>query len=144
VTDRRKSRVGTRGRPFPKGNAGRPRGSKNKVTLLAEQLFEDEAEGLTRKAIELALGGDGGALRLCLDRAVPLRRGRPVRFALPPLETASDLPKALGAVLHAVAAGELTPDEGVSLAQIVEARRRAIETMEIEARVTALEQAQGQ
>ena len=41
----------TRGRPFPKGNAGRPKGARNKVTVAVESLLDGEAEGLTRKAI---------------------------------------------------------------------------------------------
>lgn len=42
--------------------------------------------------------------------------------------------------LHAVAEGQVTPEEGVSLAQIVEVRRRSIETAELEARIAALEE----
>ena len=59
---------------------------------------------------------------------------------MPRLDKATDLPKALGSVLTAVADGALTPDEGVSLAQIIETRRRAIETMDLEARIAALEE----
>src|SRR3954467_2997309 len=48
----------TRGRPFAPGQsgngAGRPRGSRNRTTLAAEQLLDGEAEALTRKVIELA------------------------------------------------------------------------------------------
>ena len=54
--------------PFPKGHsgnpAGRPRGSRNHSTLMAEILLEGEAEALTRRAIELALEGDTTALKL--------------------------------------------------------------------------------
>jgi hypothetical protein len=45
------------------------------------------------------------------------RCGRPVRFPLPALDGAADLPRALGAVLAAIADGAVTPDEGLSLAQ---------------------------
>ena len=45
----RKNAPNTRGRPFQKGNAGRPRGSRNKATLAAEQLLDGETEALTRK-----------------------------------------------------------------------------------------------
>jgi hypothetical protein len=57
-----------RGRPFPKGQsgkpAGRPRGSSNRATGAAEMLLDGEATALTRKAVELALAGDQAALRL--------------------------------------------------------------------------------
>jgi hypothetical protein len=129
------------GRPFAKGNPGKPRGARHRTTIAIEQLLEDDAQAIGRKVVEKALEGDATCLRLALERLAPVRRGRPVRFDLPPLDTAVDLPKALGAVLKAIGAGAVTPDEGLSLAQIVEVRRRAIETMEIEARIAALEQA---
>src|SRR6516225_9807088 len=66
-----------RGRPFEKGRsgnpAGRPRGSRNRSTLAAQLLLQGEAEALTRKAVELALGGDPTALRLCLSHCAAPR-----------------------------------------------------------------------
>lgn len=61
--------VGKSGNP-----AGRPRGSRNATTLAAVALLDGEAERLTRAAIELALAGDIAALRLCLERLIPVRR----------------------------------------------------------------------
>ena len=78
----------TRGRPFAKGNPGRPRGARHRVTLAAEALLDGEAEALARKAVELALAGDTLALRLCLDRILPPRRDRPIAFRLPPVGSA--------------------------------------------------------
>src|SRR6516225_4824452 len=73
-----------RRRPFEKGRsgnpAGRPRGSRNRSTLAAQLLLQGEAEALTRKAVELALGGDPTALRLCLDRLIAPHRERLVPF----------------------------------------------------------------
>jgi hypothetical protein len=48
----------TRGKPFAPGNAGRPRGSRNKATLAVEALLDGEAEAITRKAVEMALSGE--------------------------------------------------------------------------------------
>ena len=49
--------------PGKSGNPkSRPKGSKNKVTLLAQKLLDGEAESLTRKCIELALDGNLTAL----------------------------------------------------------------------------------
>jgi hypothetical protein len=59
----------TRFKPGQSGNPnGRPKGSLNATTLAAQALLDGEAETLTRKAVELAKGGDLAALRLCLDR----------------------------------------------------------------------------
>jgi hypothetical protein len=61
-------------RPGQSGNpAGRPRGVRNKTTLAVEALLGDEAQTITRRAIELAKAGDRTALRLCLDRIEPPR-----------------------------------------------------------------------
>src|SRR5918994_7645484 len=79
----RNNAANTRGKPFERGNPGRPKGARHKATLAAEALLDGEAEGLTRKAVELALGGDTVALRLCLDRLLPVLRERPVTVDLP-------------------------------------------------------------
>lgn len=120
-----------RGRPFRKGESGnpkgRPRGSRNRTTQLAELLLEGESERLTRKAVELALDGDPYALKLCLDRLIAPRRERAVEFKLPPIRTIGDLDTAVSAVAAAVAAGEITPGEAAELAGAVEALGRVLE-----------------
>lgn len=137
-----------RGRPFLPGAAspnpaGRPKGARSKATLAMEALLEGEAESLTRKAIELALNGDGPALRLCLDRLSPVRRDRHVQFDLPVLDTPADLPKATRAILEAIAAGELTPSEAADIGKAVDAHVRAIETSDFAQRLAAIEAAEG-
>src|SRR5215469_6310208 len=69
---------------FQKGQSGNPKGRppgvRNKATEAAEMLLDGEAEALTRRAVERALEGDATALRLCLERIIPPRRGRAVRL----------------------------------------------------------------
>ena len=65
-------------------------GARHKATVAAEALLDGEAEALTRKAVEMALAGDGAALRLCLDRIIPPRRERPVRFNMPVMQSPGD------------------------------------------------------
>lgn len=125
---------------FATGNTGKPVGTRHKTTLAVEALLDGEAEALTRAAIDLALGGDTVALRLCLDRVAPPRKGRTVIFPLPSIATASDVLKGLEALLAAVSEGAVTPDEAATIAQVLEAKRKAIETVEIEARVAKLEE----
>jgi len=124
---------------FTTGNPGRPRGARHKATRAALALLDGEAETLTRKAVDLALTGDATALRLCLERIAPPRKDSPVQFDLPRMETARDAATAAGAVLDAVADGELTPTEGAHVMGLIEAFRRTLETTELEARVAALE-----
>jgi Family of unknown function (DUF5681) len=111
-----KQRRHGRGRPFEPGQSGNPagksKGTRHRVTQIAEQMLDGEAEALVRKAIEIALAGDAGALRLLLDRIVPPRRDRPVPFAVPPLKSPADAVGACAAVAAAVADGDLTPMYG--------------------------------
>ena len=128
-----------RGR-FRKGRsgnpAGRPRGSVNRSTRAAIQLLDGEAEALTRKAIELALAGDPIALRLCLDRIVGVRRGRPVELvgelAVPPIANVRDLAAAMSSVAAAATQGAITPDEAVALGQMVESFTRILDAAHVE------------
>lgn len=124
---------------FGQGNPGKPRGARHKATVAALALLDGEADRLTRKAVEVALTGDVTALRLCLERIASPRKDAPVTFALPPMRTAGDAAKAAGAVLEAVAEGELTPTEGAHIMGLVDAYRRTLEAAEFEARLAALE-----
>ena len=124
---------------FTAGNAGKPKGTRHKATQAVLALLDGEAVALTRQAVTMALDGDGVALRLCLERIAPPRRDAPVQFDLPRMETARDAAKAAGAVLEAVAEGDLTPTEGAHIMALVETYRRTLETSELEARVAALE-----
>jgi hypothetical protein len=124
---------------FGLGNPGKPRGTRHKATRAALALLDGEAEALTRQAVTMALGGDTTALRLCLERIAPPRKDAPVQFDIPPMQSAADAATAAGAVLGAVAGGDLTPTEGAHIMALVEGYRRALETSELEARVIALE-----
>ncbi len=124
---------------FATGNAGRPKGARNRTTQAVMALLEGEAEALSRKAVEMALAGDSVALRLCLDRLAPPRKDSPVQFALPRMASAHDAAEAAGAVLQAVSEGDLTPTEGVQVMGLVDSYRRTLEVTELEARLAALE-----
>ena len=85
------------------------------------------------------MSGDTAALRLCLERIAPPRKDAPVIFTLPPMLTAKDASFAAGAVLDAVALGDLTPLEAAQIMALIETYRRTLETCDLEARVAALE-----
>jgi hypothetical protein len=107
--------------------------------MAAETLLDGESAALTRKAVDLALGGDVTALRLCMDRILPPRRDRSISFALPPIKTSGDIVQACAAVASGVAEGALTPMEAASLSQLLTGVAKAIEVSEFEMRLVALE-----
>jgi hypothetical protein len=130
---------GYRFEPGNKFGQGRPAGSRNKATEALQTLLDEEGEKITRRAVELALDGDTTALRLCLERLLPPARERRVSLNIPKLESAGDIAKALGTLLDSVANGEITPSEGQTIAALLEIQRKAMETAELEQRITRLE-----
>ena len=118
---------------------GRPLGSRNQSSLAAEMLLENQAAAITQKCVDMAMDGDPTALRLCVSRLIPIKRQRTISLDLPALESSQDSLKAIGSVLGAVVAGEVTPTEGASITRLLEAHRAAFEIVELENRLNALE-----
>jgi len=139
----RKNATTTRGKPFAPGNAGRPKGSRHKITRAIEALMEGQHEALTQVAIDKALEGDMVALRLCMDRLAPPRKDAPVAIDLPDVRSAADAVDASAALLGAVATGEVTPGEAAAVMTLLTAHKSIIEAGDLEARISALE-AKGQ
>jgi hypothetical protein len=129
------------GRPFKPGNPGRPPGSKNKVTQIVEQLAEGQAEQLIQKVVELAQSGDVSCLRMILDRVWPVRKGQPVKVAMPPINTSQDIFPAIASIWTAIREGRLTPDEASGLSGVIDRSIQAIELYELTRRIAALEEA---
>jgi hypothetical protein len=119
---------------------GRP-ARANKATLAAAALLAGESEALTRRAVEPALAGDPIAMRLCLERILPSCRERTVKFALPPIESASDIAAAMKAVTSALAGGAITPGEAQRIAAVVDTFVRAIDASDFDRRLHELEDA---
>jgi len=142
LTDKTVPKQLTPFRPGQSGNPkGRPRGARNATTLALESLLDGQAKALTQKAVDLALSGDRTALRICLDRILPVRKDRPIDFVLPAIATIADAPKAIGAITAAVAQGEITASEAADVSRLIETYVRAIEASDLDKRLKALEEA---
>jgi hypothetical protein len=127
---------------FEKGQsgnpAGRPPGSRNKATVLAEAMFEGETETIIRMVLDKAKEGDMTALRLCLDRVFPRLRDRATVFDLPPIDGAPGALAALTTIVAGVRAGDLTAAEGSGLSKLVDHYLRALEAKDFEQRLEML------
>ncbi len=119
--------------------AGRPPGSRNKATILAETIFESEAEAIIRMAIDEAKEGDMTAIRLCLERVFPRLRDRATLFDLPPINNAPEALDALTGIVAGVRAGEITAAEGCELSKLVDHYVRALEAKVFEPLLNTLE-----
>lgn len=131
-----------RGRPFKPGKSGnpsgKPPGARNRATVLAQALFDGEAEAVTRKIIELAKGGDLQALKVCVDRLCPPMKAQaaPVQVDLPETASITDMASAF---IKAAADGRLPPDVAAQLVSAVGTMSRVVEIDELNNRLTELE-----
>ena len=129
---------------FKKGESGnpqgRPIGTRNKTTIAALSLIEDEGEQLTRKAVELALNGDIQALKLCMDRLTPPVKERPLNpFILPPITDQRSVLNVLEEIAIKLSGGELLPSESTAVCRVLEQYRKHYETTELAERLDTLE-----
>ena len=128
---------------FSKGHTanrnGRPKGSRNKTTVMAQSLLDSQVEQLVGKAIELALSGDASMLRLCVERLVPTKRDTPVSLRLPEIQCCDDAKTGMQEIIKAVSTGVLTPEEGDRIIAILERYLRSVELDELEKRIQKIE-----
>ena len=127
-------------KPGQSGNpAGKPPGTRNRATMMVLALMEEGAEEVAGAIVNAAKAGDLGAAKLVLERLAPPVRERAIALDLPDTATLAGVNEAQRAIVRAVGEGELLPGEGNALASILEARRRAIETEDLERRIRELE-----
>jgi hypothetical protein len=87
---------------------------------------------IVASVITAAKTGDMTAARLVLDRIAPIRKGRPITLALPTMSAAADVTTAISAIISQMAEGEITPDEPAVAASVIETKRKALETEELD------------
>ena len=116
------------GRPWVKGLSGNPAGRPRRLdqvaaqvreqtrgaALVAENLIAENTVPVIHKLV--ALAGDRTALRLCLERISPPRRGTSLATLLP-VELGGDARAAIAVVADAAAAGVITSAQGAMLAR---------------------------
>ena len=118
---------------------GRPRGSRDRRTVLRE-LLNPYAPDLVQKAVDMALQGDSAALKMCLDRLVaPLRTSSP-EF---PIDATGSLQDRGEAVLQAIQRGQLDAVTGNAYLNALSEQARLKEHTELETRLANLERRNG-
>lgn len=126
--------------PGQSGNpSGRKRGSVNQSTRLRKAI-EGRLPGIVDQLIAAAEAGDVAAASLLFSRALPALKPVDQPAPIPLGVDPADLGAASQAVLVALAAGTLSPDQAGSLAGVLSALVRVREATELEARITKLEE----
>jgi hypothetical protein len=138
--ERGRFRAGESGNP-----RGRPKGSRNRVTAVCADLLGEASEAVMAKVIEQAKQGDGVALKLCVERLLPMKaaRDRTVEAPLPDVGKVTDLVAAAAAVIEHAAAGRITLSEAKEFMALLEGQRRLVEMADLAVRIEALEQQTG-
>src|SRR5258708_7902872 len=129
------------GKPFASGNKfgrGRPRGSRNKRSLIPQELLESHAEPLLRKALALALEGDTQIISKLLPYLLPRPKEPPVKTGPLPSATTEEIAQSIDSILKQVSTGQLTVSQAQELVALFEERRHLIETQGFDARLRAL------
>jgi hypothetical protein len=117
---------------FVPGRSGNPCGKKpgtrNRATVLREALEEGEDIAAARIVIDKALAGDQVAARFVVGRLMPrpCPRGHEIELDLPDGDGATDLLAAFDATIAAMARGEITPDEALTVTRVLDGKLRAL------------------
>jgi len=111
--------------PGHSGNpAGRAVGSRNSKTLAAEAALFDRAQELVEDLVTRAKNGEPAAMRLVMERVLPVGRGRPLPIALPAIRSTEDAHAAAAVIMAALKDGALSAGEAVDLLRVVEGLTR--------------------
>ena len=125
---------------FKPGMGGRPKGSRHKITILAERLMSDDVEGVVQSVVSAAKNGDMTAARVILDRIAPPRKDATICIELPEITTLDDVAKAMGMVVQAAANAEIGLSEADMLTKLLQGYAAAIESTDVVKRLELLEQ----
>ena len=82
-------------------------------------------------------------MRLCVERILPISKESRIQLKMAKVSTMADLAAALDRVLQAVGRGDITPEQGQRMADLLQGRGRIIEGEELEARLQVLERVSG-
>ena len=114
--------------PGQSGNpAGKVAGTRNRATLLRAALDGPEGPAVARIVIDKALAGDAVTARFIIGRLEPRPRSPGIELDLPEGNRACDIVAAYDATVRAMASGEITPEEAVQVARVLDGSLRAIE-----------------
>jgi hypothetical protein len=108
--------------------------------MLAKELLDEYSEAIIRKAVVVGFQGDSAILLALLGYVLPRPKDLPLKPGPLPMNTIEDLAKTFDHTLEKVSSGLLTTSQASEILGWLDCRRRIIETQELAARVSALEQ----
>lgn len=121
----------TKFKPGVSGNPnGRPKGAGDK-RLQYRELLNSRGEQLIDTLVNLALGGDMSAMKLCIERLVPPLKSELVTITLPEEINYESVFKVGEEVLRSLGRQNITLDEAQGMFKIIERQINMLETREL-------------
>lgn len=130
-----------RGRPFAPGNhfgKGRPKGSRNKKSLLAQEILDSRGEAVLTRAFDQAEKGDPQMIRTLMPYLMRSKETT-VRLGPLPMGNAGEVAQSSEKVLNKLTLGDISMDDAGKLLDMLEHRRKILQTENFEHRLRALE-----
>lgn len=121
--------------PNPKG---RPPGIKERKAKVMEALLDNVA-GILDKMVAQALAGDSAAAALVVNRVLPVLRPQSEKVTFT-LDADQPVSKQVEQVLSAVAKGEVAPDVGKKIVEVIASLNNVRATEDLERRIAMLEE----
>ncbi|MEO8052889.1 MAG: hypothetical protein ABI833_20960, partial [Acidobacteriota bacterium] len=118
---------------------GRPKGSRNKATQEAREIFQTHAPSLVRKGISQALKGDSRLLTIFVNRALG-PHALPTKLGKFSMRTPDDLMRMSDLVAKKLGAGKITLAEALDYSSLIGQQRQLIETVEFNKRLLEIEE----
>jgi hypothetical protein len=119
-TDPPKSKSKVRGRPFQKGNPGRPKGALNKTTQVFRAILADKGEDIMKILLGMVKDRNPTAIRLAVTRLVPPQREDYVQLDLVRVSSPATARAALSQLVEAVANGEITTGQASEMGLLID------------------------
>lgn len=131
---------------FKKGQIANPKGRPVGVMdkrLKLRALLEPYSESLVAKAVGMALEGDVQALKLCIDRLIPVVKSEFINIKLPDdLSSPESILPAGVEMLRAMEKNDISPQQCVSMLSALKEHRENIVVDNFDKRLTVLEKSE--
>ena len=126
--------------PGQSGNPlGKAPGTRNHASRLRELMAEGEDRIIGRVLIDKAKSGDAVAARFVIAHLMPRPRSRAIELDLPESTWAGDIVALFNATMVAMATGEITPDEALTITRTFDGRLKTLKAWEFERYLTRRE-----